>query len=75
VTLENRSGHDCTRSLRVRLPKGTTSLRHPEKNMQVKNGWAVLSSAQLPAKSKVAFSFEPSVASQTHAEKDQQTGP
>ena len=62
-------------AVRVRLPKGTTSLRHPEKNMQVKDGWAVLSSAQLPAKSKVTFSFEPSVASQTHAEKDQQPGP
>ena len=68
VTLENRSDNDCFRSLRVRLPKGTTSLRHPEKDVQVKDGWALLPSVKLPAKSTMTFDFEPSKGSQNHPE-------
>ncbi|MEI8290624.1 MAG: hypothetical protein WCH99_14240 [Verrucomicrobiota bacterium] len=58
VTLENRSGSDCARSLRLRLPKDTTSLRHPENGAQVKGGWAVLPVVKLPAKRKVTFIFD-----------------
>ena len=58
VTLENLSGDECTRSLRVRLPKGTTALRHPEKNVQVKDGWAVLPALQLPAKQIITLTFK-----------------
>jgi hypothetical protein len=75
VTLENRSDNDCLRSLRVRLPKGTTSLQHPEKNVQVIDGWAVLPPTQLPPKSKVTFHFDPLASSPTPAEKDPQPGP
>jgi len=70
VTLENRSDHDCVRSLRVRLPRGTTSLHHPEREVQVKDGRAVISSIKLPAKSKVTLGFEPLVASPNPREKD-----
>ena len=35
VTLENRSDTSCMRNLRVRLPKGTTSLRLPAKGDKV----------------------------------------
>jgi hypothetical protein len=48
----------------VRLPKGTTGLRHPEKGLQIEEGWALLPSVQLPAKSKVSFTFEPLAAAQ-----------
>jgi len=58
VTLENRSGKDCTRSLRVRLPKDTTSVSHPENGAQVKDGWAVLPAVKLPVKQKIALTFE-----------------
>ncbi len=70
VTLENRSGHDCARSLRVRLPKGTTRLRDAEKKVQVIDGWAAIPSAKLPAKSKVTFRFDPLVSSPTPARND-----
>ncbi len=59
VTLENCSGADCTRILRVRLPNGTTRLRHPEKGVQVAEGWATLSALKLPAGQKVALTFDP----------------
>lgn len=59
VTLENRSGADCTRILRVRLPNGTTRLRHPEKGVQVAEGWATLLALKLPAEQKVALDFDP----------------
>jgi hypothetical protein len=58
VTLENHSDRNCTRILRVRLPKGTTRLRHPEKGLRVEGGWAVLRSAQIPAKGTITFTFE-----------------
>lgn len=57
VTLENRSGNDCARSLRLRLPKGTTSLQYPGKDMQVKDGWVALPAVMLPAKRKVTLTF------------------
>jgi hypothetical protein len=59
VTLENCSDRSCIRNLRVRLPQGTTRLRHPEKGVRLEAGWAVLSAVQLPAKGKVTFRFEP----------------
>jgi hypothetical protein len=59
VTLDNRSGESCLRNLRVRLPRGTTSLRHPEKGLRVEEGWAVLPAVQLPPKGRIAFAFEP----------------
>jgi hypothetical protein len=59
VTLENCSGADCTRILRVRLPNGTIRLRHPEKGVQVAEGWATLSALKLPAGQKVALAFDP----------------
>jgi hypothetical protein len=68
VKLENRSDKDCFRSLHVRMPKGATSLRHPEKDVQVKDGWAVLPSVKLPAKSTTVFAFEPLVGAQNHPE-------
>jgi hypothetical protein len=64
VTLENQADKNCTRILRVRLPKGTTGLRHPEKGLRIEEGWALLPSVQLPAKSKVSFTFEPLAAAQ-----------
>jgi hypothetical protein len=60
VTLENHSGNNCTRSLSVRLPKGTTALRHPEKNVQVKDGWAVLPALKLPAHGRIILTFKTS---------------
>ena len=57
VTLENRSANDCARSLRLRLPKGTTSLQYPGKNMQMKDGWVALPAVMLPAKRKVTLTF------------------
>ena len=62
VTLENRSGRSCVANLRVRLPQGTTRLRHPEKGLRVEDGWAVVPAVQIPAKGKMAFTFEPSLA-------------
>ena len=62
VALENRSDRNCARNLRVRLPKGTTSLRRPEKGLRVEEGWAVVPAVRLPAKAKVTFTFEPSLA-------------
>ena len=59
VKLENRSDRNCIRNLCVRLPKGTTRLRHPEKGLRLEAGWAVLSAVQLPAKGKITFTFEP----------------
>ncbi|MCX6924591.1 MAG: hypothetical protein NT154_15455, partial [Verrucomicrobia bacterium] len=59
VTLENRSNRTQTRNLRVRMPGGTTSLRLPEKGVQVQGGWAVISAIQVPAKRQVTFTFEP----------------
>jgi hypothetical protein len=59
VTLENRSDKTSIRTLRVRLPKGTSSLHRLEKGMRVEEGWAVCSLAELPAKGKRTFSFEP----------------
>jgi hypothetical protein len=59
VTLQNGSDRNCTRNLRVRLPQGTTRLRHREKGLRVEAGWAVLSAVQLPAKGEIAFTFEP----------------
>jgi len=59
VTLENCLGADCTRILRVRLPNGTIRLRHPEKGVQVAEGWATLSALKLPAGQKVALAFDP----------------
>jgi hypothetical protein len=59
VTLENRSDRNCTRNLRVRLPKGTTSLRSPEKGSRVEAGWAVLPAVQLPAKGRTVLTFQP----------------
>ena len=59
VTLENYSDRNCIRNLRVRLPNGTTRLRHPEKGLRVEEGWAVLPGVQIPPKGKLAFTFEP----------------
>ena len=59
ATLENRSDRTCMRTLRVRLPKGTVSLRRPEKGLRLEEGWAVLSAVELPAKGKREFTFEP----------------
>lgn len=64
VTLENQADKNCTRILCVRLPKGTTGLRHPEKGLRIEEGWALLPLVQLPAKSKVSFTFEPLAAAQ-----------
>jgi hypothetical protein len=59
VTLDNRSDRNCAKKLRVRLPKGTTSLRSAEKGVRVEEGWAVLPAVQLPANRKAVFTFEP----------------
>jgi len=59
VTLENCSDRNCIRNLRVRLPQGTTRLRHPEKGVRLEAGWAVLSAVRVPAKGKITFTFEP----------------
>ena len=59
VTLESRSNKTSIRTLRVRLPKGTSSLRRPEKGLRVEEGWAVCSAVELPAKGKRTFTFEP----------------
>ena len=59
VTLENTTGKDCARNLRVRLPHGTKSLRHPIKGVQVEEGWVVVPAVQLPSKGKREFAFEP----------------
>ena len=72
VTVENRSKIDCSRNLRVRLPQGTTRLRHLEKGGRIEDGWAVLPAVQLLAKSKITFTFEPSSASQYQTEKNAQ---
>jgi len=40
VTLENRAAEVRTRTLRVRLPAGTTALRLPE--ARIEDGWAVI---------------------------------
>jgi hypothetical protein len=45
VTLENRAADERTRTLRVRLPAGTTALRLPE--ARVENGWAVIPDIRL----------------------------
>jgi hypothetical protein len=59
VTLENRSEMNCTRTLRVRMPKGTTSLRLPEAGVRVEEGWAVIPAVQLPPREQTTFTFEP----------------
>jgi hypothetical protein len=59
VTLENRSDKTCLRTLRVRLPKGTSSLRRLEKDLRVEEGWAIRSAVELPAKEKRELAFEP----------------
>ena len=60
VTLENISGNDVTRSLRVRLPKGTTRLSYSEKEVSVKDGWAMLPAVKLPAKGRMVLTFKTS---------------
>jgi len=45
VTLENRAADERTRTLRVRLPAGTTALRLPE--ARVEDGWAVIPDIRL----------------------------
>ena len=59
VTLDNRSDRIVTRSLRVRLPGGTTRLRLSEQGVRVQGGWAVLPAVALPPNKKTAFTFEP----------------
>ena len=49
-----------TRSLRVRLSKGTTSLSHSEKEVSVKDGWVVLPIVKLPAKGRKVLTFKAS---------------
>jgi hypothetical protein len=43
----------------VRLPKGATRVRHPEKGLEVENGWAMLPAVQLPPGTKRTFTLEP----------------
>ena len=49
-----------TRSLRVRLSKGTTSLSQSEKEVSVKDGWVVLPIVKLPAKGRKVLTFKAS---------------
>ena len=56
--LDNRSDRICRRDLRVRLPKGTTTLRLPVKDVRIEDGWAVLSAVELPPKGRVALTLE-----------------
>jgi len=60
VTLENPSGNVFTRNLHVRLPQGTTRLRHLETGCRIEAGWEVLPVVKLREKSKISFTFEPS---------------
>ena len=57
VILANRSDRICTRDLRVRLPKGTTTLRLPVKDARLEEGWAVLSAVEIPPQGKVDLTF------------------
>jgi len=57
VTLENRSSGDRTRTLRVRLPAGTTRVRLPEAS--VTDGWAVLSDVRLAPGERRQFDLLP----------------
>jgi len=57
VTLENRSSGDRTRTLRVRLPAGTTRVRLPEAS--VTDGWAVLSDVPLAPGERRQFDLLP----------------
>ena len=59
VILDNCSDRICRRDLRVRLPKGTTTLRLPVKDVRLEDGWAVLSAVELPPRGKVYLTFEP----------------
>jgi hypothetical protein len=59
VILDNRSDRECRRDLRVRLPKGTTTLRLPVEGVRLEDGWAVLSAVELPPKGRVALTLEP----------------
>ena len=49
VKIENRSSQSCVRNLRVRLPEGATRIRESEDGLKIENGWALLSSAKIPA--------------------------
>ncbi|MEI7954994.1 MAG: hypothetical protein WCJ66_07480 [Verrucomicrobiota bacterium] len=58
VILDNRSDGNCTRNLRVRLPKGTSRLRLPAKGVQLQNGWAMLPAVEVPPQEKVFLTLE-----------------
>ncbi|MCX6873360.1 MAG: hypothetical protein NTW21_06060 [Verrucomicrobia bacterium] len=58
VILDNRSDRICRRDLRVRLPKGTSTLRLPVKGVRLEDGWAVLSAVELPPKGNVELTLE-----------------
>ena len=57
VTLENRAAGDRTRTLRVRLPAGTTRVRMPQAS--VAEGWAVLADVRLAPGERRQFDFLP----------------
>ena len=58
VILDNRSDRNCTRNLRVRLPKGTTTLRLPVKDVRLEDGWAMLTAVEIPPQGKVYLTLE-----------------
>lgn len=59
VTLENRSDKVKTKTLRVRLPAGTQTLRSAPAGTQVEDGWAVLSAREIPERGKEEIVFVP----------------
>jgi len=57
VTLENRSAGEQTRTLRVRLPAGTTTLRMPE--ARVSDEWAIIPDIRLAPGERRQFDLLP----------------
>jgi hypothetical protein len=57
VTVENRASGDRTRTLRVRLPAGTSRLRVPE--ARVSDGWAIIPDIRLAPGERRQFDLLP----------------
>ncbi len=59
VSVENRSKETTTRTLRIRLPQGTTKLSKAPEGIQIENGWAIATELSLPPQTTINLAFVP----------------